>query len=547
LDTGHLPIPSNGQVLTRFSEEFHSLGIPIIEAGFEDYLKDESRFQGHACGLVRCRDERDVIDALRVANKCSIPLTAVSGKTSLTGASVPLGGLILDVKGLATIAPDDSTLVGPGVILKHYKDHAASRGLFYPPDPTSEDSCTLGGNVACNASGPLSYLYGPTRNYVQGLRLALPTGTVLEIERGQVISDKGIFRVPADLMLPVGAEDLLIPVPKIAASDWSFCKNAAGLYSSEPMDLVDLFIGSEGILGIVLQIKTRLLVRRNPYFALMLYLPTRKQTVQVVTLLNNFKRCFHDEEQGSCQEIERMPFSSPERSVILDLEQFRGVVPSCMEWLGASVAPFLSNERAGKLAGTYGCLYVEQEYPQWESPIAKASQWARLVDTLNGAVSVESAPIETEVALDENQIRKMRRDRQNVPEKLNELIRPGMVKIGTDFAVPMEHLGRLLKLYDETLPAGKSYVFGHIGNAHIHSNILAENSEELESYRSLSRKLALEVCKLGGSVSGEHGIGKLKRELLEVMLGAAGINEIRRIKRILDPNLILNANNMVKI
>ena len=268
MDTGHLPIPSNGQALTSFSGEFHSLGIPIIEAGFEDYLRDESRFQGHACGLVRCRDERDVIDSLRVANKCSIPLTAVSGKTSLTGASVPLGGLILDVKGLASIAPNDPSLVGPGVILRHYKDHVASRGLFYPPDPTSEDSCTLGGNVACNASGPLSYLYGPTRNYVQGLRLALPTGTVLEVERGQVISDKDIFRVPADLMLPVEAEDLLIPVPKRAASDWSFCKNAAGLYSSESMDLVDLFIGSEGILGIVLQIKTRLLVRRNPYFAL---------------------------------------------------------------------------------------------------------------------------------------------------------------------------------------------------------------------------------------------------------------------------------------
>jgi D-lactate dehydrogenase (cytochrome) len=547
LDTDYLPIPSNGQVLTSFSVEFHSLGIPIIEAGFEDYLRDESRFRGHACGLVRCRDERDVIDALRVANKCSIPLTAVSGKTSLTGASVPLGGLILDVKGLASIAPNDPTLVGPGVILKHYKDHVASRGLFYPPDPTSEDSCTLGGNVACNASGPLSYLYGPTRNYIHGLRLALPTGTVLEIERGQVISDKGIFRVPTDLMLPAGVADLLIPVPKRAASDWSFCKNAAGLYSSEPMDLADLFIGSEGILGIVLQIRTRLLVRRNPYFSLMLYLPTRKQTVQVVTLLNNFKRYFHDGEQGLRQKIERMPFSSADRSAILDLEQFRGVAPSCMEWLGASVAPFLSYERAGKLAGTYGCLYVEQEYSEGESPMAKASQWASLVDTLNGSASAQSPPIETEVALDENQIRKMKRDRQKVPEKLNELIRPGMVKIGTDFAVPMEHLGRLLKLYDETLPAGKSYVFGHIGNAHIHANILAENSEELESYRSLSQKLVLEVCNLGGSVSGEHGIGKLKHEALEVMLGAAGINEIRRIKRILDPNLILNANNMVKI
>jgi D-lactate dehydrogenase (cytochrome) len=277
------------------------------------------------------------------------------------------------------------------------------------------------------------------------------------------------------------------------------------------MDLVDLFIGSEGILGIVLQIKTRLLVRRNPYFALMLYLPSRKQTVQVVTLLDNFKRYFHDGEQGLGQKIEKMPFGSPERSARLDIDQFRGVVPSCMEWLGVSVAPLLSYERAGKLAGNYGCLYVEQEYPQDESPMVKASQWARLVDTLNGSVSAESPPIETDVALDENQIRKMRRDRQTVPEKLNELIRPGLVKIGTDFAVPMEHLGRLLKLYDETLPAGKSYVFGHIGNAHIHSNILAENSEEMESYRSLSRELALEVCKLGGSVSAEHGIGKLKR------------------------------------
>ncbi|MGO9567055.1 MAG: FAD-binding oxidoreductase [Desulfomonilaceae bacterium] len=546
---GHGPpaIPSNGQVLTSFSAELHTLGIPFIEAGFEDYLRDESRFQGHASGLVRCRDERDVINALKAANRCRIPLTAVSGKTSLTGASVPLGGVILDLKGLASIDPDDPTRVGPGVILKHYKDHIASRGLFYPPDPTSEDSCTLGGNVACNASGPLSYLYGPTRNYIQGLRLALPTGTVLEIERGLIVSNDGVFRVPANLMLPVGVADLLIPVPKIAASDWSFCKNAAGLYSAEPMDLVDLFIGSEGILGIVLQIKTRLLLRRRPYFSVMLYLPTQKLTVQLVTLLNNFKRYFHDGEQNLRQEIERMQFSSTERPGILDLERFRGMEPSCMEWLGSSVAPLLSLERAGKLAGTYGCLYVEQEYPDGEGPLARASQWALLVDMLNGRDASDAPPIEAEVALDQNQIRKMRKDRQSVPEKLNELIRPGMVKIGTDFAVPMEHLGRLLKLYDDTLPIGKSYVFGHIGNAHLHSNILAENDEEMEDYRSLSRELAAEVCKLSGSVSGEHGIGKLKREALETMVGAEGINEIRRIKQILDPHLILNINNMVKV
>jgi D-lactate dehydrogenase (cytochrome) len=533
--------------LTSFSAAFQASGIPFVEVGFEDYLRDESRFQGGACGLVHCRHERDVLYVLQAANRYRIPLTAVSGKTSLTGAPVPLGGLILDVKGLALIDPNDPALVGPGVILKQYKDYVASKGLFYPPDPTSEDSCTLGGNVACNASGPLSYLYGPTRNYVQGLRIALPTGTVVEIERGQVVSKEGVLKVPAHLMFPAGAEDLLIPVPKRAASDWTFCKNAAGLYASEPMDLVDLFIGSEGILGIVLQIKTRLLERRKPYFSLMLYLPTLGQTVRLVRLLDDFKRYFHDGRKDLRPEVERMAAESPNRPDIPDLDQLRGVVPSCMEWFGASVAPFLSKDRAGKLKGKYGCLYIEQEYSEADDPMAILSQWASLMDMLNDSTQIDSPPIETEVALDESQIRKMRRDRQSVPEKLNELIRPGMVKVGMDFAVPMEHLGKLLMLYDHALPKGKSYVFGHIGNAHLHSNILAENSDELESYRSLTRSLALEVCKLSGSVSAEHGIGKLKHELLEIMLGAEGIDEIRRIKRILDPNLILNIGNMIKV
>jgi D-lactate dehydrogenase (cytochrome) len=523
------------------------LGIPFVEAGFEDYLRDESRFHGQACGLVHCRDERDVICALKTANKLRIPLTVVSGKTSLTGAPVPLEGIILDVRGLAHIDPYDSTLVGPGVVLRQYEDHVASKGLFYPPDPTSKDSCTFGGNVACNASGPLSYLYGPTRNYVQGLRIALPTGPVLEVERGQIISKERVLRVPAHLLSPQTAEDILIPVPKRAGPDWSFCKNAAGLYASEPMDLVDLFIGSEGILGIVLQIKTRLLARRKPYFSLMLHLPTREQTVRLVKLLDKFKQYFHDGERGLRPEVEGLLANSPGRPSISDLEQLRGVVPSCMEWFGMSVAPLLSEDRAEKLKGHYGCLYVEQEYPEAEDPMERASQWALLLDMLHASEGDASPPIEAEVALDENQIRKMRRDRQTVPEKLGELIRPGMVKIGMDFAVPMEHLGKLLTLYDDSLPKRKSYVFGHIGNAHLHSNILAENSDELESYRSLTRKLASEVCKLGGSVSGEHGIGKLKHELLEIMLGAEGIDEIRRIKRILDPNLILNIGNMVKV
>ncbi len=265
--------------MNEFFDDCRGLGISIKTRGIEEYLRDESRFQGHALGLARMREEREILDILTLANKWNVPITVVSGKTSLTGAPVPLGGIVLDLKGLDAIDPDDPAVVQPGVILKLYKNHVQSRELFYPPDPTSEDSCTLGGNVACDASGALSYLYGPTRNYIQGLRVALPTGSVLDINRGDVISCEGLFRIPARVNEPTRERDLLVPVPKTVAPPWNICKNAAGLFSAEPMDLVDLFIGSEGILGIILEIRTRLLPRRSDFFALMLYLPSRELTV----------------------------------------------------------------------------------------------------------------------------------------------------------------------------------------------------------------------------------------------------------------------------
>jgi D-lactate dehydrogenase (cytochrome) len=127
------------------------------------------------------------------------------------------------------------------------------------------------------------------------------------------------------------------------------------------------------------------------------------------------------------------------------------------------------------------------------------------------------------------------------------LIAPGMVKIGTDFSVPMKHLKDLLDLYEKYLPKGNSYVFGHIGNAHLHANILARSTDEMSVYRSLVQMLGTRVCELDGSVSGEHGIGKLKQKALEMMIGREGVEEIQAIKKILDPHLILNRGNIVSL
>jgi D-lactate dehydrogenase (cytochrome) len=530
--------------LEQFISDCKRKSIPIIETGFDDYLADESRFRGHASALIRAREIRHVVETVKLAVKYTIRLTVVSGKTSLTGAPVPLDGVIIDLAGLDSIDPDDPSVVGPGIILKRYRDHVESRGLFYPSDPTSADSCSIGGNVVCNASGALSYLYGPTRDYLRGLKIVLPTGNILDIERGAVTSSAGFFNIPKELLIGDSPQELKIPVPTKGSRSWKICKSSAGLYSSEPMDLVDLFIGSEGILGIIIQVRTKLLPSRKPYFALMLYTGNREQTVDLVTLLDLFKRCFHDGDRSLKAEIDKILQRMTGMAQFPSCEQFSKIVPACIEWLGASVAAFLSPEQSRKMKEFYGCMYVEQEYPFAEESLDTAQQWAELISSINNGQSIN---IEAEVALDQAQVRNWREERKKVPEKLNESIRPGRVKVGMDYAVPMEKLGDLLKLYDDLLPAGKSYPFGHIGNAHIHCNTIPENEEEAISSRQMVRRIGEEVCKMGGSVSGEHGIGKLKHEALEMMLGPEGIKEIKTIKKLFDPNLILNIGNMVTI
>ena len=188
---------------------------------------------------------------------------------------------------------------------------------------------------------------------------------------------------------------------------------------------------------------------------------------------------------------------------------------------------------------------MDQEYPAGEDPVETAAQWAYLIEAVNAKPAGRHGTIESEVALDEKHIRGLREDRLRVPERLNESIRPGMVKIATDFSVPMKHLGDLLSLYDSMLPSGKSFVFGHIGNAHLHANMVPDTAAENRAFRDVYLRIAREVCALGGSVAGEHGIGKLKRDALAMMMGETGIDEFKKVKTALDPKGLLNPQDMI--
>ena len=495
-------------------------------------MKDESRFSGHAESLITVYTEYDVTKAILLCNETHTPLTVVSGKTSLTGAPVPLGGTVLDIKKLNSMNSDDPYKVGPGAILRDYKNFVDSIGLFYPPDPTSEDSCTIGGNVACNASGALSYLYGPTRHYIQGLRIVLPTGVILNLRRGDVFSDEGVFRIPKGILEPHPENELLIRAPSWKTPPWSILKNTAGFYAADHMDLVDLFIGSEGILGVIVEITTKLLKKRRPFFSMIIYLPDREITVgfvETVNLLTHLNSPFSNT-TPDIDSNNKIPHVHSFNEI--DYSSFRLIVPSCMEWFGCSTASLLPDESRKHLMESYGAVFVEQEYDNPEQMIESASQWSKLIDQFNLICGDKSERIRTQVALDSQQSRAFRNLRQSVPEKLNERIHPGFIKMGSDFSVPTDKLEDLLKMYDECLPLGHSYVFGHIGNSHVHANILPGTQVELETAQQIMLEMSKQVVSLGGSIAGEHGIGKIKTKYLEMAVGKDAVQQMKQIKEL---------------
>ena len=212
-----------------------------------------------------------------------------------------------------------------------------------------------------------------------------------------------------------------------------------------------------------------------------------------------------------------------------------------MEWVGNSCAAFVSPEMGENLRNSYGCLYMEQDYSEDEDPTDKAVLWGELLER----PGPDDLPMKIDFALDQAQMRRMQTERLRIPQMLNESIEPGMVKIATDFAVPMERLEWVMRLYDKHLARFRHYIFGHIGNAHLHVNILPHTPEEADRARTLCESLAREICRGPGTVSAEDGIGKLKHRYLEIMVGTQGMEEIQRVKKSLDPRGILNPGNMV--
>ena len=199
-------------------------------------ITDASLYPGHADQILAPRDEPELLEILNRAHTQRIPVTFMGALTGVTGAAVPREGWAISLTRLNQFHIEPGrAIAGPGVLLRVLQSAAARSNQFYAPDPT-ENTASLGGNIAANASGSRSFRFGATREHVQALRVALITGEVVEIRRGQKID----FEVPS------------IRLPRTT-------KHSAGYRLAPGMDFVDLFIGAEGTLGVVTQAELRLL------------------------------------------------------------------------------------------------------------------------------------------------------------------------------------------------------------------------------------------------------------------------------------------------
>jgi len=464
------------------------------------YLEDSSNLSGgYSDGVYIPENEEEISEALAECNSKKIPLTISGGETGTTGGCIPFGGWILTTNKLKKIIDinkgEKFAIVQPGVTLEEIEATVKKEGLLYPPDPT-EKTATIGGTVSTNASGGRGYRFGSTRNWIRRIKVVLPSGEALNLKRGEITADRNnILHLPSySLNIPK------YPMPQV--------KNAAGYFSKPGMDLIDIFIGQEGTLGVISEIEIALTPALSETFDIVAFFPKEELAVDFV----------------------------------LEAKKKRDATVNFFEYFDENTLQMLKPTYSHIPEGAKAAVYVEQEVTP-ENEKTYLDEWAKLLEKFRA--SLDNCWLGMDLAQKEELVN----FRHAIPEHINELFKEHkLIKMATDIAVPTEHFKEMYNYYAQSLaPSPQSLFhikFGHIGENHLHVNLLPKNNEEKATAKELIMKFVRKALSLGGTISAEHGVGKIKRDYLKEMYGETGINEMLRVKKTFDPNRILNPGNI---
>lgn len=494
--------------ISSFLLERFGFGLVFEPDILKGFATDSSNLPGKADALARPASERECAAVLCACHAASVPVTVSGGKSNLTGSATPQGGVLLSTVKMVVPAADmdlqaHTVTTSPGVILEDLRNKVlelSGRTLEFPVDPTSRAEASIGGAIACNCSGFTPGETGAFRPWLKSVRFLLPDGRLIAAERGQFVSENGIFLL-GDKTWPVP----LYERPKI--------KNAGGPYSSPDgvMDLVDLIVGSEGVFGVVTSCTLTLAPRPASYLDIFFSLPGEAEALRLLeTVLAKYK------------------------GDLSGLKAFEYFGVNCRKHMMHEDLFFHGTDSVG--------VYIQEPlFDRDEMDAAEA--WLAVLDEAGLELAEESI-----IILDTDRLRTLFMEaRHSMPAHALEVAHQReSFTIMTDTVVPPARFCEFLDFTHGLLTAKNlDYIsFGHLGDCHLHFTVLP-HKEQLDDAIAAYDRIVAKSTELKGVYSGEHGTGKRKRKDFLCCYGSAAVEQLKTSRKAVDPQLLFNSGNVI--
>ena len=493
------------------------------------FIEDAAHYPGgHASAVAFPRDEAEVAALVRGADR----ILPVGAQSSLTGGATPMGDLVLSSSRMNAVEEpaNDRITVQPGVALTTLREVLDAADRAYPPVPTFEGA-TVGGVVSTNAAGAATFKYGTTRGWVRSLTVVLASGEVVDLERGQVRASDGRF------VIETSRGEIAVPAPTYRLP--AVPKHSAGYHAGPDLDLVDLFVGSEGTLGVVTSVTLDVLPRRPEVCVVLIALDDEERATTLAAQLRDVSMDTRGRADSAGLDVAAIEYLD-RRSLELAraAEVGRGPRVSIPEPAGAVVllqVELPPGTTAGEVHEQIGLA------PSASRPAGPIIQLCRLLEAEGLLDHTElAAPGEAARAAE------LLAFREAVPEAVNRRVAVAkrtvdgtIEKTAADIIVPFPKLAECLRLFRDAFESrGLDHaVWGHLSDANLHPNVIPRSADDVRAGKEAILECGREVIRLGGSPLAEHGVGRnpVKQTLLRLLHGDAGIEQMRAVKRALDP------------
>ena len=520
----------------------------------KDYLKDESRTSGKAESISFPESETQIQAIVKTLLELKTPITVQGSRTGIVGGAVPLCGHILNLSKMTRVTGLEldqdgkfSIRVQPGISLSDLdqqlysgrfdcdgwdqKALAAlqvfkkSERLFWPPDP-SERSASIGGIAANNSRGICALYYGAARLHIKSIRLVDANGEIHSITRGQYIFSQGVYPLPGGGQLRL---------------DLATLQSQTSENRMDLNDLLDLYLGSEGMLGVITELTLSLQPFPKELWGIVFFFGDQSRALNFIQGIDPKKNRQKKQKQKRQQQ---------------KTESDNDIV--AIEFMDQTTLECIREYKQGNSQ--------LKQLPDWDKSLTSAvymeihGNSTKEVEALSEklletAVQCDCDPDNTWAFCNEMEIERLRIFRHAAAESVNLFIDKArqkdsrITKLGTDYRLKNTSLSELLEMYCRDLKAHglKAAIFGHAACGHLHVNILPQDYQQFEKGRALIKDWAIKIYAKGGNVVTEHGVGKIKKDLFGSIPLPQRLKMIRSAKQQLDPKGLWNPGNMLDL